>query len=124
MKLPKLILIGLAAGILAGLFGVGGGVVLVPFLVWFCGFSQHRAQGTSLMVLVPPTGLLAVLQYYHHGYVSTSAGLLLVPGVFAGAFAGSLLAQKIPARHMRRIFAAFLLVLGFWQITSAWLRWR
>lgn len=104
-----------AVGILGGLFGIGGGVVLVPLLVLLFHFEQHKAQGTSLVALVPPTGLLAFLNYAQAGAVNWKTGLLLMPGMFLGGIAGSHLAQRISPRWMRRGFAAFLFALGAWQ---------
>jgi uncharacterized protein len=107
-------------GIAAGMVGIGGGVLLVPLLgLWF-GFSQHLAQGTSLVALIPPTGLLAFLAYAHAGYVNWPAGLLLIPGVFLGGTWGGKLARRLNPRRMRQVFAALLLVLGGWQVFSAW----
>ncbi|MBI3670306.1 MAG: sulfite exporter TauE/SafE family protein, partial [Acidobacteria bacterium] len=100
--------------------GIGGGVLLVPLLVLLFGFEQHRAQGTSLMALVLPTGLLAFINYAHASQVSWKVGLLLMPGVFLGGLAGSRLAQKLTPRRMRRLFAAFLFALGAWQAISSW----
>jgi len=73
------LLAGLASGIASGMFGIGGGVILVPILGLLLGFSQHRAQGTSLVALIPPTGLLAVIAYAKSDYVSWQTGLLLIP---------------------------------------------
>ena len=108
-------------GVAAGLFGVGGGVLLVPLLVLLFGFEQHTAQGTSLVALVPPVGILAFLNYANAHQVSWTVGLLIMPGVFLGGLLGSRLAQKLSPRRMRRVFAIFLFILGIWQITSAWL---
>ena len=113
------ILTGIAGGIASGLFGIGGGVIMVPILGLMLGFSQHRAQGTSLIALIPPTGLLAVLAYSKAGYVSWQTGLLLIPGVFLGGIAGGKLAKRIPAAKMRRIFAALIFLLGIWQVYGA-----
>lgn len=63
------ILLGLVAGILSGLIGIGGGIIIIPVLVFIFGFSQHMAQGTTLALLVPPIGILAALMYYKQGYV-------------------------------------------------------
>jgi uncharacterized membrane protein YfcA len=123
-RLGRLILILVVAtgvGVCAGLFGVGGGVLLVPLLVLLFAFDQHSAQGTSLIALVPPVGLLAFLNYSHAHEVNWTVGLLIMPGVFLGGFVGSRLAQKLSPRRMRRVFAGFLLLLGVWQIASAWL---
>jgi uncharacterized membrane protein YfcA len=108
-------------GVLSGLFGVGGGIVLIPLLVLVFHFEQHKAQGTSLVALVPPTGILAFVEYWRAGDVNWTVGLLLMPGVFLGGYAGGKLAQKIPPRRMRRAFAGFLFALGVWQVLSGWL---
>ena len=113
------ILTGITGGIASGLFGIGGGVIMVPILGLLLGFSQHRAQGTSLVALIPPTGLLAVLAYSKAGYVSWQTGLLLIPGVFLGGIAGGNLAKRIPAAKMRRTFAVMIFLLGIWQVYSA-----
>jgi uncharacterized membrane protein YfcA len=113
------LLAGVTGGIASGMFGIGGGVILVPILGLLLGFSQHRAQGTSLVALIPPTGLLAVIAYSHAGYVSWQTGLLLIPGVFLGGIVGGSIAEKIPSAKMRRIFAVLMLLLGISQIVSA-----
>jgi uncharacterized membrane protein YfcA len=107
-------------GIASGLFGIGGGVLLVPFLALFFAFGQHRAQGTSLIALIPPTGLLAFLAYDKAGYVSWKIGLLLIPGVLAGGILGGLLAKGLQPQRMRQVFAGVMLVLGIWQAAAAW----
>lgn len=109
-----------ACGVAAGLFGAGGGVLLVPLLGLFFGFSQHRAQGTSLIALVPPTGLLAFLTYWKAGDVSWRVGLLLIPGIFLGGIAGSRLAENLKPLRMRQVFAVAMFALGAWQAISAW----
>lgn len=114
--------VALAVGVLGGLFGVGGGIVLVPLLVLLFGFDQHKAQGTSLLALVPPTGLLAFLEYWRAGQVDLKTGFLLMPGVFLGGILGSHLAQRISPRSLRLVFAAFLFVLGAWQAASYFFR--
>lgn len=109
-------------GVASGLFGIGGGVLLVPFLALFFAFGQHRAQGTSLIALIPPAGLLAFLAYAKAGFVSWKVGLLLIPGVFVGGILGGWLAKKLQPRRMRQVFAALMFMLGVWQVASAW--WR
>lgn len=110
----------LVAGICSGLFGVGGGVLLVPLLVLLFGFEQKRAQGTSLVALVPPTGLLAFLTYFRAHQVDVKVGLLIVPGIFVGGILGGKLANMLSPRRMRITFATFLFLLGGWQVVSAW----
>ena len=109
-------------GVASGLFGIGGGVLLVPFLALFFAFGQHRAQGTSLVALIPPTGLLAFLAYARADYVSWKIGLLLIPGVIVGGILGGLLAKRLQPQRMRQVFAGVMLLLGIWQAAAAW--WR
>ena len=109
-------------GVASGMFGIGGGVLLVPLLGLLFAFSQHRAQGTSLVALIPPTGVLALMAYSKNGFVSWKTGLLLIPGVFLGGIVGGILAEKIKPRRMRQVFAGVLVLLGAWQALDAW--WR
>jgi uncharacterized membrane protein YfcA len=106
-------------GIAAGLVGIGGGVLLVPLLGLLFGFSQHRAQGTSLVALIPPTGLLAFLAYAKAGEVAWQTGLLLIPGVFIGGILGGQIARRLNPIRMRRVFAALMFLLGAWQAFTA-----
>lgn len=109
-------------GVASGMFGIGGGVLLVPLLVLLFSFTQHRAQGTSLVALIPPTGLLALIAYARQDFVSWRTGLLLIPGVFVGGIGGGMLAKRLKPHRMRQVFAGILFVLGAWQAVSAW--WR
>jgi uncharacterized protein len=109
-------------GIASGLFGIGGGTLLVPFLALFFAFGQHRAQGTSLIALIPPTGALAFYAYAKADYVSWHIGLFLIPGVFVGGVLGGWLAKRLHPRRMRQVFAGMMLMLGIWQAVSAWAR--
>jgi hypothetical protein len=113
---------GVAGGVAAGMFGVGGGILIVPALVLLCGFDQHRAQGTSLVALVLPSGLLGLLEYSRAGYVSWRVGLVLMPGVFFGAIVGGRLAQTLKSLPMRRVFAVLMFSIGLWETFSAWKR--
>ena len=115
-----ILVVACVSGMASGLFGIGGGVLLVPFLVLLFAFEQHRAQGTSLVALIPPTGLLAFLGYAKAGYVSWRIGLLLIPGVFAGGILGAAVAKQLHPRRMRQVFAAAIFVLGVWQALAAW----
>jgi uncharacterized membrane protein YfcA len=122
MRALGIFVIACLCGVASGMAGVGGGVILVPLLGLLFAFSQHRAQGTSLVALIPPTGLLAFLMYAKAGYVSWLTGGLLIPGVFFGGILGAQLAKKIQPRRMRQVFAAILFVLGAWQALTAWVR--
>lgn len=107
-------------GVCSGLIGIGGGVILVPLLVLLFHFEQHRAQGTSLVALVPPTGALALLAYYRAHEVDFRVGALIIPGIFFGGILGGMVATAISPRKLRLVFAIFLMILGGWQILSAW----
>lgn len=111
--------IGLLGGISSGLFGIGGGVVIVPALIYWAGFTQHKATGTSLAVLLPPIGLGAALEYYRHGNVDIRAALILATAMFFGGWFGAYLANKMPGPHLRLAFGLFILVLGVYLIYGA-----
>jgi len=113
-------LIAAFCGVAAGMVGIGGGVLLVPLLGLLFGFGQHKAQGTSLVALIPPTGLLAFLLYAKAGYVSWPTGILLIPGVFLGGILGARFAKALNPKKMRLVFAAAMALLGIWQVFSAW----
>lgn len=102
------ILIGVVVGVFSGLVGVGGGIILVPILVYAFGMSQHMAQGTTLALLLPPTGALAFWQYYKTGHADLKFGLLLSLGLFFGGYFGGRLAQQISSGGLRKIFALVL----------------
>ena len=80
------VVIGLAAGLLSGVFGIGGGVVIVPALIYWAGFTQRRATGTSLAVLLPPIGFAAMWEYYRHDNVNVRAAMIIAVAVFAGGW--------------------------------------
>ncbi len=120
LRAAGIFLIAMFSGVAAGLVGIGGGVLMVPLLGLLFGFSQHRAQGTSLIALIPPTGLLAFLAYAKAGYVHYQAGFLLIPGVFLGGVLGGQIARRLNPRVMRQVFAALMFLLGLWQVFSAW----
>lgn len=107
-----LLVAGLLTGVIGGLFGVGGGELFIPLLIYLFGFSQHQAQGTSLAVLLPPIGLLAALRYYKAGHVDFATAGLLALGFFFGASIGALIATRIHGDVLRRIFGAFLFLVS------------
>jgi uncharacterized membrane protein YfcA len=117
--LAVLIVVGLCAGVAAGLFGIGGGVVIVPALVYWAGFSQHRATGTSLAVLLPPIGLGAALEYYRHGNVDVRAAIILAIAMFGGSWLGAYLANQMKGPHLRLAFGVFIAALGVYLIYGA-----
>ena len=105
-----LLLIGLAAGILSGLVGVGGGIIVVPALVFALGFSQHQAQGTSLGLLLLPIGILAVISYYKQGYIDIRVVAIMSLAFILGAYLGSKFALSLPEDKVKKVFAIIL----FW----------
>jgi uncharacterized protein len=105
-----LLLIGLAAGVLSGLVGVGGGIIVVPALVFALGFSQHQAQGTSLGLLLLPIGIFAVINYYKQGYIDIRVILIMSLAFILGAYLGSKFALSLPQDKVKKIFAIIL----FW----------
>jgi len=107
-----LIIIGLVAGMLGGMVGVGGGIVIVPALVFFLGFSQKMAQGTSLGILLLPVGLLGVWQFYKEGYVDLRVVLIISAGFFAGSYLGSKLALSLSQETVKKAFAILLIVVA------------
>jgi uncharacterized membrane protein YfcA len=121
-RLFLILLTAFCVGVAGGLVGIGGGALLVPLLVLAFGFDQHRAQGTSLIALVLPTGLLAFLNYARAGEVNWTIGLLIMPGVFFGAMAGTRLAQRLSTQGLRRAVAVVAFAIGLWEVSSVWRR--
>ncbi len=108
-----LLLIGLAAGVLGGLVGVGGGIVIVPALIYFLAFSQKEAQGTSLGILLLPIGILGVWQYYKAGYVDMRIVWLVAIGFLLGSYFGSKIALALPQETVKKVFAILMIVVAF-----------
>jgi len=107
-----LLLIGLAAGIMSGLVGVGGGIIVVPALVFALGFTQHQAQGTSLGLLLLPIGILAVINYYKQGYIDIRVVVIMSLGFIIGAYFGSKFALSLPEEKVKKVFAIILFYAG------------
>ena len=105
-----LLIIGLAAGMLSGMIGVGGGIIIVPALVYFLAFSQKSAQGTSLGILLLPVGILAVSQYYKQGHIDVKVVLMVSAGFLIGGYFGSKLAVILPEQTLKKIFALMLIL--------------
>ncbi len=112
MTLIISILIGLLAGILSGLLGIGGGTVVIPALIYFLHMNQHQAQGTSLVALLLPVGLLAVIEYYKSGYANLKVGLIIALGLFIGAYFGAKIAGSISDSVLRKAFAVFFVLIA------------
>ena len=112
MNWIALLILGLGGGIMSGFLGIGGGVILIPALIYFFHFSQHGAQGTTLAAMVPPIGLLAALAYYKAGHVNVKAAGLLAAGFILGGWIGRKFVQYIPDVMLKKGFALFLLFIA------------
>jgi hypothetical protein len=104
--------LGVFAGYVSGMVGIGGGVVIVPALVLIFGFSQHTAQGTTLALLIPPIGIFAVMSYYQKGFVDVKSAIIICIGFIIGGLLGGKMAVDIPENILRKIFAILLIILG------------
>jgi uncharacterized membrane protein YfcA len=104
------LLLGLGVGVLVGLLGIGGGVVLVPALVYLLRMDQHMAQGTSLFILLPPLGLGALREYWKQGQVDLPAGILCALGMLVGGYLGGLIAVPLASRQLKGLFGCFLVL--------------
>lgn len=109
MEIIILLLIGLVAGLASGILGIGGGILVIPALVYFLNYSQKAAQGTSLGLLLPPIGLLAVLNYYNAGYVNLKAAGIMIITFLIGSYFSSKFAINLPEGVIKKVFAVFLL---------------
>jgi hypothetical protein len=107
-----LVIIGLAAGFLSGLVGIGGGIIMVPALVFFLGLTQKQAQGTSLGVLMLPVVALAVWQYHKQGHINFNHVLIIAVAFITGGWLGSKLALNLSDNSMKKIFAVVMLLLS------------
>ena len=107
-----LLLVGLLAGMLSGLVGLGGGVIIVPALVYILGFSQHQATGTSLGILLLPAGIFAVINYYKRGYVDVQVVLLIFAGFLLGGWLGSKISTGLDEATLKKVFAVALLLIA------------
>lgn len=114
-----LLIIGLVSGIASGVFGIGGGVLIVPGLVYFLGFSQHEATGTSLAILLPPVGLAAVIEYYRHDSVDLKAALVVAAALLVGAWLGAVFANHLKGHYLRLAFGVFVMGIGVYVIFDA-----
>jgi hypothetical protein len=107
-----LIAIGLVAGTLGGMVGLGGGIILIPALILIMKLDQQTAQGTSIAIMLPPIGLFAVYNYYKAGYVNIKYAMIIAAAFMVGGYLGSTIALKISADLMRKIFSVLLVVIA------------
>jgi len=116
MNAALYIILGLVAGIFGGLFGIGGGTILIPALVYLFGLTQHQAQGTTLAIMVPPIGLLAALRYYYSGNVKLGMAGFICLGFFVGGLIGASFVQNLSDPILKRLFGIFLLFVAIEMI--------
>jgi hypothetical protein len=107
-----LVVIGIAAGMLSGLVGIGGGIIIVPALVYFIGFSQKTAQGTSLGLILLPVGILGVLQYYKQGHIDVKVVGILALGFLIGGYLGSKVALNLSQETVKKTFAVLMILIA------------
>ncbi len=114
-------LVGVVVGVFAGLFGVGGGIIMVPVLVVLAGYTQHMAQGISLAVIIP-TSLVAAFGYFKKGNLDLAVAIALAVGSIPGAYVGQDIAQRLPQSTLRTLFALFMVAMAARIMPSASLR--
>tara|TARA_B110000444_G_C18650429_1_gene505783 strand:- start:384 stop:752 length:369 start_codon:yes stop_codon:yes gene_type:complete len=113
-----LIIIGLLAGILSGLVGVGGGIIIIPLLIILLGLTQHQAQGTAIFAMLPPIGILAAMNYFKQGFVKWEYAVVVALTFVIGGYFGSKLSLSLPPQTVRRVFGIVMLIGGFKLIFS------
>lgn len=116
MNIVIYLLLGLLAGAASGFLGIGGGVVIIPILVYMFGLTQHQAQGTTLAIMIPPIGLLAALRYYYNGDVIVPIAVCIAIGFFVGGLVGASFVDPIPDLVLKKIFGVFLLIIALKMI--------
>ncbi|MBL7081907.1 MAG: sulfite exporter TauE/SafE family protein [Candidatus Omnitrophica bacterium] len=109
MNILLYITLGLITGICSGFLGIGGGIIVIPVLVYFFGLTQHQAQGTTLALMIPPIGLLAALKYYYEGNVNIQIAIFVCLGFFIGGLLGAFLVTPVPEPVLRKVFGLFLI---------------
>jgi uncharacterized membrane protein YfcA len=118
MNIALYIVVGVLAGISAGVFGIGGGIILIPAMKMLFGMTQHQAQGTTLAVLIPPIGILAAWKYYQNGHVNLPMAAFICVGFVFGGLIGAGLVQDVPDPMLKKAFGGFLLLVSLQMIFS------
>ncbi len=112
MQVMGLAFLGIAAGVLSGFMGIGGGIIIIPALVYLFGFSQHSAQGTTLALLVPPIGFFAAYAYYKAGFVDIKAAVIIAAAFIIGSLIGTKFAIPMNAVLLQKVFGVVLLLIS------------
>ena len=116
VAISSYVLLGLVVGVLSGLLGLGGGIIVVPALLYLFKLSQQQAQGTTVAMLVPPIGILAAWEYYRQGYVNIQMAAFLCVGFFFGSFFGARWATDLSSATLQKVFGVFLMLLALRMI--------
>jgi len=106
------LILGVIAGTLSGVLGIGGGIIIVPALVYLFHFTQHQAQGTTLALMIPPIGLMAAYVYYSKGYVNIQVAAIICVGFFVGGFLGGKIACSLSGNMLQKVFAVLLMLIS------------
>lgn len=112
MTTAAILMLGLVAGIAGGMFGVGGGLIMVPALLFLFQYTELQSFGTSLAAMLPPVGLFGVFEYYRGGHVNVRAAILLAIGIVLGMWLGARIMINVPAPMVKKVYGAFLIVIG------------
>ena len=118
-EIAIMLLVGGCAGVLSGMFGIGGGLIIVPVLIVMCDLDPKTAVGTSLFALLLPTGLLGVLEYWRRGELRFVPGLLIAFGIFCGAYLGARITGSMSASTMKRVYAVFLIAVAIYFLWTS-----
>lgn len=113
-----LILIGFTAGVFSGMIGIGGGIILIPALIYFLKLDQHTAQGTSIAIMLPPIGIFAAYNYYKEGHVNIYYSIVIALAFMLGGYFGSLWVLKMSPTLLRRIFSVILILIAAKMLLS------
>jgi uncharacterized membrane protein YfcA len=122
-QLLILVLVGLFAGALSGFVGVGGGIIIVPAMIYFMNMNQMQAQGVSLALLMLPVGILGVMNYYKAGHIQFNYVLIIALGFVLGNYFGSKYAMRVPEHKIKFLFALLMLYVGFQMLWKSGAKW-
>jgi uncharacterized protein len=111
-----LLALGLVAGVLSGMIGIGGGIIIVPALVYFIGYSQHQAQGTVLFMFLIPIGIFGVFNYYQAGHIEFKTAVIMATTFMVGSYFGSKIALSIDQAMLKKVFGVILFLVSLKMI--------